>query len=255
MRKFCWLWLMLFFVLRATAQDIPPRPDPPRLVNDIAGILTGDEAERLEDKLDAYNDSTSTQIAIVTIKSTGAYDIAEESIKILRGWGIGTKAKDNGVLILVAVDDHKVRIETGNGMEGPLPDAICNRIIDGVIVPAFKDQHYYQGLDQATDRIFEAAAGEYKGVPEPRSSNGAGWPILYIIVIILIIIFIAPRGGGGRGGGTTFSRRGFGSGWIGGGFGGFGGGGFGGGGSSGGGGGFSGFGGGSGSGGGASGSW
>lgn len=257
MRLFRWLWLIMLLVngLQVFAQEIPPRPNPPRLVNDLAGILLREEAEALENKLVAYNDSTSTQIAIVTLKTTGGYEISEVALKILRDWGIGTKEKNNGILLLVAVEDRKIRIETGSGMEGAVPDAIANRIIDQIISPNFREGHYYEGLDESVDKIIQAAAGEYKGIPRSRKSPGGGGLIVGIIIIVIIISIINNRGGGG---GTTISRRGFGRGWLGptilgGGLGGFGGRGGGGGGF--GGGGFGGFGGGSGGGGGASGSW
>lgn len=239
------------------AQDlkIPPRPNPPRLVNDLAGVLQSDQVATLENKLLEYNDTTSTQIAIVTIPSTNGRDIAEVGLAILRDWGIGTKDKNNGILILAAIDDRKIRIEVGTGMEGVVPDAIANRIIDENIKPNFKAGDYYQGFDEAVDRIIEASKGEYKGTPN-RSGDGSNVPGLVILAIIIVVIIsiLNNRGGGG---GNTFSRRGWW--WVGPGFGsGFGGssrGGSGWGGGSSGGGGFGGFGGGSGSGGGASGSW
>lgn len=181
---------------------------------------------------------------------------AEVGLAILRSWGIGTKDKNNGILILAAIEDRKIRIEVGTGMEGVVPDAIANRIIDENIKPNFRNGNYYQGFDEAVDRIIEASKGEYKGTPNRRddSSNAPGLVILLIIIVVIISI-LRNRGGGG-GGGTTISRRGWG-GWIGpmGGFGGFGGGSRGGSWGGGGGGGFGGFGGGSGSGGGASGNW
>jgi len=260
MRKICWLWLVILLISgwQVQGQNIPPRPNPPRAVNDLAGVLLGNEADILEHKLRAYNDSTSSQIVIVLMRTFGDYDGAEVGLKILRDWGIGTKGKDNGVLILAAIDDRKVRIEVGYGMEGVVPDAIANRIIDENLKPNFRDQHYYQGLDEAVDHIIEAAAGEYKGTPGKHGkSKGSNALFMALFVIIIIILIMRNRGGGG---GTTVSRRGSG-GWIGptigglGGFGGFGGGGggsWGGGGDDGGG--FD-FGGGSGGGGGASGSW
>lgn len=257
MRKLGWLWLITLIITvtgwKVQAQEIPPRPNPPRLVNDFAGVLLREEADMLESKLITYNDSTSTQIAVVTVKTTGNYDVSEVALKILREWGVGTKDKNNGIVLLVAVEDRKIRIETGTGMEGTIPDAIANRIIDQVIAPNFKEGHYYQGIDEGVDKLIQAAAGEYKGIPKKgKDGSGAGLMVGFIILIIIISI-ISRRGGGG---GTTISRRGWG-GWIGpviassllgggsrgGGFGGGGGGGFGG------------FGGGSGSGGGASGSW
>jgi uncharacterized protein len=260
MRKFGWLWIVLLIsTVSGWAQEIPARPNPPRLVNDLAGVLLSNEADALESKLEAYNDSTSTQIAVVTVKTTGDYDVSEVALKILRTWGVGTKEKNNGIVLLVAVDDHKIRIETGTGMEGVVPDAIANRIIDQVIAPNFKEGHYYQGIDEGVDKLIQAAAGEYKGIPSSNKDGGGAGLLIGFVVIVIIISIISNRRGGG-GGGTTLSRRGWG-GWVGpiiGGAlssglgGGSRGGGWGGGG---GGGGFGGFGGGSGSGGGASGSW
>ncbi|MFY0253572.1 TPM domain-containing protein [Chitinophaga sp. 30R24] len=257
MRILRWLLPGLFIMagLLAQAQNIPPRPNPPTLVNDFAGILLKNEDDALEQKLVAYYDSTSTQITIVTLKSVGDYDISQVSLKILRDWGIGTKGKNNGILILVSVEDRKIRIETGYGMEGAVPDAIANDIINQILKPAFRQEHYYEGLDAAVDAIEKAAAGEYKAdSKQGKSGLGIGEIFLLIIIVVIIISLFSRGGGGGRGGGgTTYNRRG---GWIWpvigmGGFGGGGGGWSGGGG----GGGFGGFGGGSGGGGGASGSW
>ncbi|RFS18940.1 TPM domain-containing protein [Chitinophaga silvatica] len=256
MRILRWLLpgILLLTGLFANAQNIPPRPNPPTLVTDFAKILLASEDEALERRLVAYNDSTSTQIAIVTIKSVGDYDISEVALKILRDWGIGSKDKNNGLLILVSVDDRKVRIETGYGMEGVVPDAIANDIINNYIKPAFREGNYYKGLDDAVTAIEKAAAGEYHASPKKSSDVSPGGVFLLIMLIVIVIAIVSRGGGGGRGGsGTTYNRRG---GWIwpvigSGGFGG----GSSGGGWSGGGGGFGGFGGGSGGGGGASGSW
>lgn len=247
--------LLMMAGLLANAQNIPPRPNPPTLVNDFAGVLLKNEDDALEQKLVAYYDSTSTQIAIVTLKSVGEYDISQVSLKILRDWGIGTKGKNNGILILVSVEDRKIRIETGYGMEGAVPDAIANDIINQAIKPNFREGRYYEGLNAAVDGIIKAAAGEYKADPRQSKPGISPGGVFLLILVIVIIVSLISRGGGGGGGGTTYNRRG---GWIwpviGSGM--FGGGGGGGGWSGGGGGGgFGGFGGGSGGGGGASGSW
>jgi uncharacterized protein len=248
----------LFLAQASFAQSVPAKPNPPRLVNDFANILMPSEVEALEQKLDAYNDSTSTQIAIVTVPTVGDYSMVDYAVKLGREWGIGGKQFNNGIIILVAQNDHKVFIATGYGMEGSVPDAVANEIIDNVIVPNFKQQNYYQGLNEAVNYIMAAAAGEYKAPPKAKGSGGGG--AVFFIIFILIILFIIFMGRGGGGGGTMYSRRGSGLGFLGGmiagnilggGFGGRGGGG----GFGGGGGGFGGFGGGSFGGGGAGGSW
>ena len=250
------LWLLP--ALSTSAQSLPARPNPPRLVNDLAGLMQAGEADQLEQKLVTYNDSTSSQIAVVTVPNLDGDDIADYAQQLYEKWGIGQKGKNNGILILVAQQEHTARIQTGYGLEGAVPDAIAKRIISNTLVPAFRQNQYYAGLDRATDQLISLAKGEYKADPadarpQGRDRTGSGIPF-WLIIAVLVLVFVMLRnrgGGGGRG------NRGFGGGFIppiifGGGFGGGGGGGFGGGG---GGGGFGGFGGGSSGGGGASGSW
>jgi uncharacterized protein len=236
---------------------IPARPSPPRLVNDFTNTLDADEQQELEDKLDKFDKETSTQVAVVIVDNLQDYDITDYSLAILRGWGIGQKDKNNGVLLLVSKGDHKVRIETGYGAEGPLPDITCNNIIKDQILPAFRKNDFYGGISNATEGIMAALKGEYKA-PANYGSPKLSKRKVALIIIIIVIFLIFSSGGGGRGG-SFMSRRGYrgwsgpvfwGGGWGGGGWGGgsSGGGGFGGGG-------FGGFGGGSGGGGGASGSW
>jgi uncharacterized protein len=249
----------LLFAKHVVAQKIFDKQNPPQAVNDFGNLLAPFQRESLEKKIRDYNDSTSSAIVIVTVPDLQGYDIADLSLKYLRDWGIGTKDKNNGVLILVSKADHKARIETGYGMEGVLPDITAQGIIDDRMIPYFKENDYYRGFDNAVDAVIQAAAGEYKADPANKKSGGPSIKtILFLVVIFFIIISFL---GGGRGGGSYMSRRGStGLGalpWfllgnmLGGG--GRGGGGFGGGG--GGGGGFGGFGGGGGGGGGASGGW
>lgn len=256
--------IVFAFILLAAfshAQTIPAKPNPARLVNDFAHVLSADQIDALERKLVAYDDSTSTQIAVVTVETTGDYDIEQYALKILRDWGVGNKKTNNGVVLLAAIKDHKVRIETGGGMEGSIPDITASHIIESAIEPNFRDENYYRGFDVATDDIIKAATGEYKAPANyHKRGSGGGGSIgagIFIFIIIIIILSRINRGGGGGG---MMSRSGIlpwllinsfmnsggsrGGGWGGGGWSGGGGGG-----------GFGGFGGGSGGGGGASGSW
>lgn len=243
--------IFLLLSLANLAQTIEPKPNPPRLVNDFAHALTPDQAQTLEHKLDVYDDSTSTQIAVITIATTGDYDIQQIALKYLRDWGIGNKKTNNGIVLLAAMQDHKIRIETGYGMEGVIPDVTAKAIIDNEITPNFKAGNYYRGFDEATDAIIKAAAGEYKapeGYRKGKPGRGVG-ALAIIIFMIIFIVLISGRGGGGGGGSFiggmllgSMLGGGRSSGWGGDSFGG-------------GGGGFGGFGGGSGGGGGASGNW
>ena len=255
--------LLLVAPVRLRAQDpqtdagttdntaIPDKPNPPRLVNDFVGILSSSERSQLEQKLRAYNDSTSTQITIVIVKTTEPYPIGDFAFQVGRKWGVGQQGKNNGLILAWATQTRKIFIAPGYGLEGAIPDAIAKRIITNTIAPAFRQEQYYQGLDEATTEIIRRASGEYKADPTDNGNGEDGSGSFFIILIVfLIILFIISRrsGGGGsnrnRGGGwgpvffptSTYSGWGSsGGGWggggsSGGGFGGFGGGSFGGGG-------------------------
>lgn len=241
------LSLLSLSIFSFSNTNFPEKPNPPRLVNDLAGMLGRDENQMLEDKLVAYNDSTSTQISIVIISSLDGMDKAQYATELGERWGIGQAKEDNGVLILVSKNDRQLFIATGRGVEEYLPDAICKRIIERVIKPNFRDGRYYEGLNAATDVMMERLSGAFVNEDSGEEKDIPLLVIIIIIVIIILIIFFISRN---HKGGTTYGRRGWSSGpFIGGG--GFGRGGFGGGG----GGGFGGFGGGSFGGGGAGGSW
>ena len=239
---FALLWFATGNISAQNNKDLPPKPNPPRLVNDFANVLSAGEIQQLESKLVAYNDSTSTQITIVILPSVDD-DIAEFGARLGDYWGIGRKQKDNGILITIAMQSHGVNIATGRGAEGAVPDVTAKRIIEDYISPNFKQQNYYQGLDKATTAIMQAMAGEFKGSP-PAAGNNKAYFILAIVFLILVFSVMSGNGKGGSGhygstgfwpllfmGGGSGSGGGFGGG--GGGFGGFGGGSFGGGGASG----------------------
>lgn len=202
-----WLGLMLC-ISTAFSQDVPEKTNT--LVNDYASVLTQGEKQQLEQKLVAFNDSTSTQIAVVIIKSTGDYDINQYGVTLLRNWGIGTKEKNNGILVLVDIDDRKMAIQTGYGAEGALPDIITQQIIQNDMKPKFRDKDYFGGLDAATTNIMKYMKGEYKADPKTAKGKSNGSPIgfIVIIVIVILVIIFRKRGGGGGGGRIIGSRGG-----------------------------------------------
>jgi len=258
MKKLIVALFLLTTSLVGFAQDFPAKPT--KLVNDYTGTLSADQLQQLEQKLVAFDDSSSTQIAVAVLKSVGDYDINEYALELGRKWGVGSSGKNNGIMIVVALGDRKISIQTGYGLEGVLPDIYAKRIIENEIKPYFKTGDYYQGLNAGTDAIIKYTKGEYKNEnPKRKNDAGKGGSMLAIIIIIVVIIIILRRGGGSGGSGQVISGRGaadalFWSMLLGGGRG-SGGGGWGGGRSGGGGGGFGGFGGGSFGGGGSSGSW
>ncbi len=248
-KLFSHILIIAFFLLTTVhsfAQDIPAKPNPPRLVNDFVMKLSPTELQSLEQKLRGYADSTSTQITVVIVKTTGDSDPYDYAMKIAKDWGVGQKDKNNGLVLLWAVETRKLRIVTGRGMEATITDAISKRIINTILKPYFQAGQFYQGLDEATSEIMRRASGEFEA--EPVDEDGSIIPFLVIILVVIIVLFIIGRNSkGGRNGGGGFMGGGWagpiifssggsggwgggGSGGDGGGFGGFGGGDFGGGG-------------------------
>ena len=246
------------------AQKIPARPNPPRLVNDFADILSDKQERSLEHKLVAYNDSTSTQICIVTVTSLNGTTSDDFAYQIGEKWGVGTK-NNNGVVILVkpktADELGDVSIQVGYGMEPYITDAVNYGIRTQEMIPAFKEGNYYKGIDNAVNAIIGLASGAYKSDRYAKNNNGEevfnGFIIFLIIVIICVIaaasknngngksggkgsfwrgllwgILLSGNGRGGRGGSSSWGGSGGSWGGSSGGFGGFGGGHFGGGGGS-----------------------
>ena len=190
--------------LACYAQEIPEAPDPPRLVNDLADILSDAEEQYLEQKLLAWEDSTSNQLAVVLVNTLSGMEVSDYSVQLARKWKIGS-TKNNGILLLAAVEDRKTRIEVGYGLEGRITDAVSRRILADELKPEFRDGRYLSGLDKATDKIISAASGEYKAEPgktKGKKKKGMGWALIISIIVILYLIS-RNRGGGGGGGFLT----------------------------------------------------
>jgi uncharacterized protein len=159
------LFLFAFIVLGTCltqAQNILAKPNPPRLVNDAAKILTLTEKDNLEHKLISVEKYSSNQIAIVSVNSLDGYSIEDYANKLFRDWGIGTKEKNNGILLLFSLTDRKIRIEVGYGLEEAVSNKTAKSIIDNDITPNFKNKEYYAGINKAIDDLVLAANGIYK---------------------------------------------------------------------------------------------
>jgi uncharacterized protein len=240
------LFLSLFWAFSTFAQ-YPERPNPPRLVNDFSGILTPEERQSLENKLVAFDDSTSIQIAIILIPNSGGEPIGDFATELGHRWEIGAKGRDNGVIIIATTDNtdgnkRELFVATGYGVEQYINDAKAGDVVQYDLIPNFKNKNYYEGLDKASSHIMEMLKGTFKGFAKTKRSRGGGIPPWIIVIIIIGVVLLASRfKGGGNGGyhrtfGGPFVGGGFGGGGFvggssgGGGFGGFGGGNFGGGG-------------------------
>lgn len=259
--KHCCAILLLFFCLRVLADEVIP-PAPEHYFNDYANLVSPQTASQLNSTLEDFERQSSDQI-LVAIYPTMQSDssIEDYTVRVARAWKAGQKEKNNGAVLFVFVQNRKMFIEVGYGLEGALPDALCKRIIDEEIEPRFRNHDFDGGLTAGVQAILAAAQGEYKGngmtVAEQRyqaHQDNSIFVVLGLLVLGFIFISIIRRGGGGFGGGYSAWTIGSGGWSSGGGWGGGGSWGGGGGFSGGGGGGFSG-GGGSFGGGGAGGSW
>lgn len=217
-------------------------------VNDYAGLLSPARKAQLEARLASYDRQTDRQLVLLTVSSLGGEPIETFSIRVAEAWKVGGKEKDEGLIVLVAKDDRKMRIEVGYGLEGAIPDAVAARIIREVLTPAFRSGDYEGGIDAAFSVLMQAAGGGAAETPAPAQAqrpNKTLWgllgPILFPLILFMLLsrlggggrrrrggYFVGPMGGGGFGGGWSGGGSG------GGGFGGGRGGGFGGGGASGG---------------------
>lgn len=251
MKKIQLILILLLSALACYSQQvkaIQPNQKIRNYVTDESNTLTSSQISSLEQKLKRFEDSTSNQLVVYIVKSLDDGSLEEMSYDIAQKNGIGQKGKDNGVLLFIAMEDRKLRIEVGYGLEGALTDALSGQIIRNEITPYFKQKKYYEGINAGVDAIILATRGEYKADNKKKSDDGTvccGIPIFAIIIfgfifffVILPIILRLFGKGGGRGSGTPWIFTGGSSGWSSGsssGFGGFSGGGgsFGGGGSSG----------------------
>jgi len=158
-------------------------------VSDETGTLSSEEVTRLGKMLKAFEDSTSNQVVVYIIRSLNGMPIEDVAYKIAEKNGIGQKGKNNGVLLLVAIEDKRLRIEVGYGLEGALPDALCGRIIDDEIKPEFRSGNYYEGILNGINAIISATRGEYK--PESKNNKIFGCPgSMAIVMVIFAFIFL-----------------------------------------------------------------
>jgi len=237
------LLVAAFFALLATksqaAEVIPPKPDG--YFNDYAGVVSKEAALRFNEELAQLERETSDQVVVAVFqKMQSDSDIADYTQRVAQAWGVGQKERRNGVVLFVFVQDRKMFIQVGYGLEGALPDITAFDITEYRIKPHFRNGDYEGGIAAGIDSIFKAIRGEYKGsgktVAEKRRGGGASsiWFFFIFLIVLIIISRVLRRLGGwgysSRGGGPMFFPVGGGGGWSsggggGGGFSGFSGGG------------------------------
>src|SRR3990172_3356206 len=230
---FLLLFILAWQVFAQRSKSIQPENKIKTYVTDKTGTLSSSQIQTLENKLSGFDKETSTQVVVWMISSLEGESLEEKSIEIAEQNGIGQKSKNNGVLLFIAKDDRKLRIEVGYGLEGALPDALCGQIIRKEITPKFKQGNFYEGISAGIDAIIKATKGEYTRDKSDDKDSGfggllCGIPILFIVFGFIFIVFFisiirrATGWGGGRnswwytGGGGSSSSSG--SSWSGGGF-------------------------------------
>lgn len=242
--------LVLFTALSCftLASGAAQYPKPVGYINDFAGVLSSGSVQKLEGVLNELKSGTGAEVAVVTVKDMGGLDESTYAVELMKEWGVGSKERNEGILLLVAVKERRIRIEVGYGLEYLITDAMSGQIIDRYIVPSLKQNDYDTGISQGALAIASMIAND-KGmelngtipaerIPGNQPKSGRGIAPFINLIVILFIFFILSRSRGGRGflagmlignllggGNRRYYGGGFGGGFgSGGGFGGFGGG-------------------------------
>lgn len=231
--------LLLLLLLCAAPLRAQPIPAPRGFVTDLAGVIDAPTETRISNLITELQQKTGGEIAVLTVNTTAPLDDFDYAMRVADQWKIGKKGEDSGVLMVVAVQDRKIRVLTGYGVEGILPDGLVGAIQDQEMLPSFRagnlGEGIWRGVGAIAQRMAAARGVTLSGAPAPRAraAPAAGIP-LWVILLVLLLAFVvmSQMGGGPRGrfrrgrGGPVFMPGGFGGGGRGGGgFGGFGGGG------------------------------
>ena len=190
---------------------------PKGAVHDFAKVLSIRDEKAIEEKLRSHRASTSNEIAVVVIPSLQGRQLEQFSIRLARSWGIGKKAENNGILLLVAMRERKIRIEVGYGLEAILTDAIAGSIIRNEMTPHFRRGYSNRGVDAGVTAIIDVLGGDHEYDPKSgnRKTDEPVWPWLFFAFIWIFVPMVGPafgfRGSGG-GSGAGFGGGGFGGG-------------------------------------------
>ena len=179
---------MLLLAALVVRADVAVPPLTAR-VTDLTGTLSGEAVQSLEAKLAAFEQKKGSQIAVLIVPTTQPEEIEQYSIRVTDAWKLGRKGIDDGVLLLVAKNDRRVRIEVGRGLEGALPDAIANRIITETITPRFRTGDYAGGIEAGVDQIIAVVNGE--PLPEPDKAWEHHGGLGEILPLLLVVVFVA----------------------------------------------------------------
>jgi uncharacterized protein len=191
----------------AHAQALQPVPKLEARVTDTTGTLTAAEQAELEQKLRAFEERKGAQIAVLVVATTRPEEIEQYSMRVVESWKLGRAKPDDGVLVLLAKDDHTTRIEVGYGLEGVLTDATSNRIIDETMIPLFKQGQFFGGLSAGVTQIMQVVDGEPLPPPDASWKRNPGG-LIHMLPALFIGFFVLSsvlRGLFGRVGGAAAS--------------------------------------------------
>ncbi len=184
--------VILAVVLIAFPTDLPGQESSiaklTQRVTDVTGTLSQAEIRTLENHLAIFEDSTSTQIVVVLLGSVAGESIEDVSMRVAEQNKIGSKGRDNGVLLLIARDDRLIRIEVGYGLEGTLPDALASSIIRNEITPYFRTGNYYGGIVAGVNAIMSATRNEYTADQKGKRKENGGFPLLLVLLILFFVL-------------------------------------------------------------------
>lgn len=185
------LFLLVFFLAGSVIHAEVTVPPLTARVTDLTGTLTPSQREALEQELRAFETRQGSQIAVLIVPTTQPEAIEQYALRVAETWKLGRKGVDDGVLLLIARDDRALRIEVGYGLEGAIPDAVANRVIDEIIVPFLKQGDFYGGIQAGVARLIRLVDGEALPPPQARDRSWSG------IADLLPVAFIAVMIGGG----------------------------------------------------------
>jgi uncharacterized protein len=192
--------------LEARAEELPPVPAA--WFNDYAGVVSPDDARRLDEKLRRLDEETSTQVVVAVFPKLPSPSLEDFTIRTAESWRVGRKELDNGAIFFVFVEDRTMRIEVGYGLEGALPDALARRILDEQVVPRFRQGDWAGGLEAGIDGIVAAVRGEY-AAPEPAKAQGPSRVTLLVVIVLVVIFLLLVRSGSAGPPGRTYGGRGW----------------------------------------------
>jgi uncharacterized protein len=203
------LALVCVLATRALAVE-PPIPQPQGFVTDLAGVIPPDSRQRMTRTIEALKAKTGSEIAVLTVPTTEPLDDFSYAMRVADAWKVGRKGNDTGVLIVLATQDRKLRILTGYGVEGILPDGLVGQIQDREMVPAFRAGRLGEGLERGVAAIAQRIIDGREGIPPPvdHGEGIPGWVILLLLLLLLLLIlWLSSQSGGGGGPGGRYYRR------------------------------------------------